>query len=398
MPKGSLKSPALREMTGPLHQAEARQRELWKVRCQDWERRQERTQGGAIKPKADDPKPPQPKLVVVNATIEALADAMVESHGLTMVQDELSSLLLNMSRYNKGSDRQFYLAAHSGGPYALDRVIRGRQIVRDMYLGIVGGIQPKVAKRLLAAAAGAEDDGFFERFGLIAFPDPIPWTGVRDMPPDRTWKHHVAAAVGRLAEYAWQVQLAPTDDHRAAGFQDAWMHFDDDAQARFLAWYDAHQREHVRAPGADDRPDHGFMCKGPGLALRLAITIHLLRWTGGEVDPKILDAQSLERALGIFDLFCRPMYKRVTAAFGEVQAHDAARRVAHLIREKRLNKIRVGIVTKMHWSGLRERAPIIAALEALEDVDWLRRPHSGAPGARGGRPADSWTVNPKVHQ
>ena len=392
MPKGTLKSPALREMMGPLHQAEAHQRARWKEQVKEWKKRQEYTRQNKLKPKDDDPKPPEPKIVVTNATIEALADAMVESHGLTMVQDELSSLLLNMSRYTNGSDRQFYLAAHSGGPYAVDRVIRGRQIVPDMYMSVIGGIQPKVAKRLLAAAAGAEDDGFFERFGLLAYPDPMPWTGVRDVPPDRTWRHLTAQAVDRLANYAWGTELYGQDRG------DALMHFDDAAQAMFLAWYDLHQREHVRAPGAEDRPDHGFMCKGPGLALRLAITIHLLRWTGGEVDPRIIDPYSLDCAVGIFDRFCRPMYERVTAAFGEVVAHDAARRVADLIKRKKLDKIRVGEVTKMHWSGMRERAPIIAAFEALEDVDWLRRPQHTAPGARGGRPSDSWIVNPKVHQ
>jgi hypothetical protein len=50
----------------------------------------------------------------------------------------------------------------------------------------------------------------------------------------------------------------------------------------------------------------------------------------------------------------------------------------------------------MNWSGLRERASIVAAFEALEDIDWLRQPRT-RPGQRG-RPSDSWLVNPKIHE
>ena len=57
-----------------------------------------------------------------------------------------------MSRYNKGSDRPFYLECHAGGYYTVDRVIRGRQIIPEVYLNIFGGIQPKVARKAFASA------------------------------------------------------------------------------------------------------------------------------------------------------------------------------------------------------------------------------------------------------
>ena len=180
MPKGSLKSPALREAAAPLLQAEASLREKWKAQVEVWKARQERDRKGNVKHKEDDPKPPEPKLVVNDTTIEALADAMVLSHGLTLIRDELSGWAANMARYSaKGSDRPFFLECHSGGQYAVDRVMRGRQIVPDTFLCILGGIQPKVARRLFAAAEGAEDDGFLERFGLICYPEMPPWQASR---------------------------------------------------------------------------------------------------------------------------------------------------------------------------------------------------------------------------
>jgi hypothetical protein len=41
-----------------------------------------------------------------------------------------------------------------------------------------------------------------------------------------------------------------------------------------------------------------------------------------------------------------------------------------------------------------DRAAVLKVLEALEDIDWLRR--VAAPTR--GRPSDSWLVNPKVHR
>jgi hypothetical protein len=398
MPKGSLKSPALRIATKPLIIAEARARERWRPLHDEWKARQKaKAKSKSNGPEEADPEPPEPKLVLTNATIEAAAAAMEHSRGLTLIKDELSGTVDNMARYHsKGSDRAFYLECHSGGHYAVDRIMRGRQILTDIFMNIVGGIQPPVAKRVFAAAANREDDGFMERFGLICYPDPVPWTGVRDVAPERDYRQLVTEACERLAEKDWRLLMC--SDLRNAFQRDGFMHFDQEAQSRFFAWYDHHMRTRVRAPGIEDKPEHGFWSKGQGLVLRLTIVVHLYRWTtmDGVYEQTMIDTRSLEAAIGIFEQYCLPMYSRVCAAFGQVQAHDGARRVAELIRRKKLALIRVGDVTKLHWHGLRERAPIVAAFEALEDVDWLRR--ADPPGRRTGKPADHWLVNPRVHQ
>lgn len=386
MPKGSLKSSAIKAAMSPLRAAEARARERWQDQVRAWEGRQARTKNGQIKPSDEDPKPNQPKLVIGDATIEAIADAMVESRGLTMIRDELSGLIANMSRYNKGSDRPFYLECHAGGCYTVDRIIRGRQIVPDVYLNIFGGIQPKIAKKAFASAAQGEDDGFFERFGLICYPDPIPWTGVKDEIPDRDYKQLVREACVRLSTTDWSLAVH------------ALMRFDDQAQEGFLAWHDQHMRTRVRMPEAEERLDHGFMSKGSGLVLRLTITLHLYRWTCGEAaSPSRIDLASLEAAIGIFDRYCVPMYARVCKAFAEPEAHEGVARICHHIKAKKLAKIRVADVTKLSWQGLAERGPVLKAFEALEDIDWLRRAVEPS-GPRGGRPSDHWLVNPKVLQ
>jgi hypothetical protein len=385
-PKGSLKSPALALATAPLRAAEARHRKRWQADLEAWEARQERSRNGQIKVKQDDPKPLEPKLVMTNATIEAMADAMVESRGLTMVRDELSGWVNNMSRYSKGDDRQFYLECHSGGAYAVDRIVRGRQIVPDIYLNVVGGIQPKVARKAFQISEDGADDGFFERFGLICYPDLSDWQGVRDVPLERDYKDLVMQACIRLADKDWPMILG-----------DRPMIFEGNAQDGFLDWYDRHMAGRVATKVARDRADHGFMSKGPGLVLRLAIVIHLFRWTCGEFDgPCVVDLVSLKAAIGIFETYCVPMYGRVCHAFAQVRAQSGAERIAAMILEKKMDRVRFGDVTKRKWPGLREREDVLQALAVLEDIDWLAHPGMGRSGPKGGRPTDAWLVNPKV--
>jgi Protein of unknown function (DUF3987) len=327
-------------------------------------------------------------LVMTDATIEAMADAMVESRGLTMVRDELSGWVNNMSRYSKGDDRQFYLECYSGGAYAVDRIIRGRQIVPDIYLNVVGGIQPKIAKKAFQISEEGADDGFFERFGIICYPDLPDWQGVKDIPPERDYRQPMTEACIRLADKDWPTVLG--DRH---------MVFEDSAQAGFLDWYDQHMAERVANHAARDRADHGFMSKGPGLVLRVTIVIHLFRWTCGEFESAcVIDLKSLRAAVGIFETYCVPMYARVCHAFAQVRAQSGAERIAAMIREKKMDRVRFGDVTKRKWPGLREREDVLQALAALEDIDWLAHPGMGRSGPKGGRPTDAWLVNPKVHR
>jgi Protein of unknown function (DUF3987) len=393
-PKGTYKTPSLMLATAPLRAAEARYREAWKQDLAAWETRQEAKKGkGKGKDgngSADDPKPLEPKMVTSDTTIEALADAMVESRGMTLICDELSSWVDNMSRYNSGNDRKFYLQAHSGGPHTVDRILRGRQVVPDCYLCVIGGIQPQVAKKAFSLSTENLDDGFFERFGLISYPEIPDWPGVHDREPERDYKQLVMDACLRLAEKDW---------YRDDILGDRPMVFLDEAQERFLEWYDGHMREHVANRAARERPEHGFMSKAPGLLARLSIVTHLFRWTCGEFDsPRAVDLQSLSSAIGIFETYCKPMYVRILQAFGQVRGQAGAERIAAMILRKQLAKICPSDVRKMGWQGLREREDIFQAFAALEDIDWIVPQAASKSTPKGGRPAEAWLVNPRVHQ
>jgi hypothetical protein len=255
---------------------------------------------------------------------------------------------------------------------------------------VIGGIQPAVAKSAFSLSAKAVDDGFFERFGLLAFPDLPEWNRIRQPSPAVDYYREYREAGIRLAKCNWA-------DPALLGGQP--MIFSGEAQERFDEWLDHHMSTRVLVKGASEHGDHGFLAKGKGLVPRLAIVLHLYRWTSGDpsAEPRTVDLQSLNSAIGIFELYSVPTYARILQAFGQVKGHAGASRLAAHIKAKKLTLIRIGDISKMRWEGLRERADIIQAFEVLEDLDWITPPEKPKSGPKGGRPSEAWHVNPRVH-
>ena len=408
---GSMKSVTLKAATDPLRAVEKKKMSGWQNLHDAWNARQrERAlreaahekqvkkmldkDPGATLPAAPtfnhDPEPLPPRLIAADATIEKLADLMMGSPGLSLVRDELSGWLLNMTRYNNGTDRQFFLECWSGGSYPIDRIKRGSQIVDDLYLNVCGTIQPRTAAAVFGAgsADGNGNDGFLDRFGLIAYPEPVAWELV-DRWPDSAKRRAVREACERLAGTNWHTLLRKESDEDTPHAR-----FAPEAQDRFNAWL----TEHMGAlPALREDPAIGFLGKGRGTLIRLALVIHLTRWTCGEAtEASTIDLPSLEAAVTLFETYLRPMYGRVIAAFGAPEGHAAAKRIADHIRAQRLQTIRPADVTKLEWQGLRSVEEVEPAFTALVAADWLAEPKQGT-GPKGGRPSRTFVVNPKVH-
>jgi hypothetical protein len=216
------------------------------------------------------------------------------------------------------------------------------------------------------------------------------WNRNRQPSPATDYYREYREACIRLAKCHW-------NEPALLGGQP--MTFCGEAQERFDEWLDHHMSTRVLAKSAGERGDHGFLAKGKGLVPRLAIVLHLYRWTSGDpsAEPRTVDLQSLNSAIGIFEIYCVPTYARILQAFGQVKGHAGASRIAAHIKAKKLTLIRIGDISKMRWEGLRERADIIQAFEVLEDLDWITPPEKPKSGPKGGRPSEAWHVNPRVH-
>jgi putative DNA primase/helicase len=407
--KSEMKSPAQDKATAPLKRIQKKLFVEDATMLEEWEKKAEAAKlregawkkeckkilakdSGAelpAKPKEVEELPPKPvarRTLTNDATIERMADLMVESRGLTLVRDELSGFLLNMSRYNAGSDRQFYLESYSGGSYTVDRVGRGNSFIEDLYLNIIGGIQPQVARKLFSIETGP-DDGLFERFGLIAYPEkPTTYQHV-DRWPDKMKREFFNQMCDKLADANWG-ELLDKDDFNPKGF----AHFNEAAQDIFNEWLTEHRQMLRRIP--DDDPIGGMMGKARGLLARLTLVIHLAAWAAGETpDPTTIVEESLSRALALLEEYLIPTWRRVFAAFGKTAADDGAHRIAKWIKAEKIQKVRFRDIRRKCWTGLSDDREIEPAIKMLVAHRWLGDPEL----TKNGRPTTDYPVNPLVH-
>ncbi len=114
---------------------------------------------------ADPPKHP-PRLIVNDATVEALGEKLNENpNGVLLLRDELYGWLAKMQQEEYASDRAFYLECFNGnGRYTYDRIGRGTVAVDHCILSIIGGIQPARIARLVRGTTKGTDES------VAAFP------------------------------------------------------------------------------------------------------------------------------------------------------------------------------------------------------------------------------------
>lgn len=119
-----------------------------------------------------------------DATYEAACiKAQANPKGILLFRDEISAWLNSLERSEKALERAFYLEGFSVNPYLQDRVTRDPVLLKKLTISILGGIQPtKLLQILRSRANGSNDDGLFERFQLLVFPDTA--GKYRDIAPD----------------------------------------------------------------------------------------------------------------------------------------------------------------------------------------------------------------------
>ena len=117
--------------------------------------------------------PPQVRAMLGDTTVEAACEVLaVTPAGVLMKLDELSGWFGSMEKYNSGkgaaADRAVWLQAWNGGPYAVNRIIRGAKLIENLSVSLLGGVQPELIRKV---AADFLDDGLLQRmFPVIMRP------------------------------------------------------------------------------------------------------------------------------------------------------------------------------------------------------------------------------------
>jgi putative DNA primase/helicase len=403
-PPGFMKSPLLRAITSPLTRIEELWRteyaqesseygirkmeaelrwSLWKDKCR------KAIKAGESTPAQPDPSlrpPAQRRLVLTDSTFEKLHEILAENPaGVLVIRDELTGWLSGLDRQGREQERAFFLEAWNGdSPFTVDRIGRGSIHVPAVCVSLLGNIQPARLRWYLSQALGGgpNDDGLFQRFQILAWPDPPRNWKLVDRPPN------TQALLTAETVYSALAKLSADEPVR--------MHFDSDAQALFFAWLSELEGK-VRVDLGLAPPFVAHLAKYRSLMPSLAALFHLADLAAD--DPKLPEttAINLEHARQAAAA-CSYLESHARRTYSCVSSPEcrAAREMARHIQIGDLPTVfKTRDVYLKGWSGLHTPELARTALSLLEDAGWVRLVGQPTP-ASGGRRPEEWQVNPKV--
>ena len=285
------------------------------------------------------------------------------------------------NQYRPGSDEQFYLQCHAGGPWWQDRKI-GDVYIPDVFLGVFGGLQPKVVADVMAQRV---DNGLAARFSLLVWPDQTTGQWV-DSSPNRHARDKVERLFNDLLAFDPEQFVGPKPNEVAhyPAFR-----FEPAGAAVFQEWFVAHHRrlESIE-PG---EPIKNHLTKYDGLFARLAVVHHLIRRALGERgEAARVDEITAAAVRGFIDDYLWPHACRIYQHLDRATGYQGACRIAKWIVESpNYTCFCARDISRKEWRGLtgRDEATgrdyLRAALEYLENVaGWIRAEDIPA-GAKG---------------
>lgn len=359
--------------------------EAGKAKIEEWQKdvRAATKSGHAPPPPPKDAEPPEPKpprLVMTDVTVEKVAMTLAEAapKGVIISRDELSGWLLGLNVYNDAG-RQFWLEAHGGRPYRVDRQkLSAPVIVPRLAVSVMGSTQPEKVAEMFRGP----DDGLLPRFCWF-WPDQKPFKLARTA-PGIDWAIN---ALDRLRELDFArdekgtthpiyVPLAP-------------------AAVDMMEAFGRDMQERQAEAGGLLRSTLG---KARGLALRLALVLAMLRWCGKDgfdPAPTEISPDDLGSACDLVADYLMPMAERVYGDAAATQAERNAATLARWIQKTKPERVHVRTLQReVRLPGLNTAALIHEAALVLIEGEWLR---PIPPGRKfGNRPTAAYPVNPAI--
>tara|TARA_R110001632_G_C11359378_1_gene419175 strand:- start:4747 stop:5751 length:1005 start_codon:yes stop_codon:yes gene_type:complete len=198
--------------------------------------------------------------VINDATYEAACIVAEENPGgILLFRDEISAWLTMLEKPDRAQERAFYLEGFSGGQYEQIRVTRDNVKIDNLTVSLLGGLQPsKLLKMLHSRSDGSNNDGLFERFQLLVFPDHA--SCYVDKEPDEDAAEKVNLIFSLLSEIG-----APESPLTFS--------FTDDAQALWDSWATEFKQKEVKV----DEEQQTVLGKYPALCAKLALIFELVQ-------------------------------------------------------------------------------------------------------------------------
>jgi putative DNA primase/helicase len=326
-----------------------------------------------------------------DSTVEKLGELLRENPaGLLVLRDELVDFIATWEREGREGERAFFLEAWNGNQsFDTDRIGRGHICIPNLCASIFGGIQPdKLTVYLEQAAHALANDGMLQRFQVLVYPDPRRWEW-RDRAPDKAARDAAFAIFEKLADFdplAWGA--ASADDF--AKFSH--FRFSDDAQAVFIEWSgDMHR---TRIPNEDEPLIRQHLAKFDKLFPALALVFHLVECAAQGICGPVTKEAALRAAA-----WCEYLEAHARRCYGLLK-DDGLRAAQALAAKLERGALEDGFtlrdVRPNQWRSLTTDDSIQAALDWLEDEDWLRSEATGGTGPGSGRRTLRYRINPAI--
>ena len=328
-----------------------------------------------IAPKAE-------RFLVQDTTYEALSIVLKDNpQGVMALADEMTGLISSLDRENQQAARGFYLSGWGGkGSYFCDRVGREGVRLHRYCLSLFGGFQPDVIIPYVKGTqrGNAKNDGLFQRFQVLVWPDPIDRIQIVDRKPDRSALNRFFKAMVTLKDLDRRSLPAANSANNSLI-----LHFDAKAQSTFNQWLQ--MLESLLMSDKYDSARQSHFAKYRGMVPALALLFHLLDGHGGQVCEDCLC-----RAV----IFARYLKSHADRIYSSASGHDfgTARRLAkRLIAGDLPDGFTASVIHTKNWSGLDSTDAIAAALIVLVDYGWVTPLESKLGGA--GRPTIKYRAN-----
>lgn len=403
-PPGFMKSPVLHSLTLPLahieegwcaeHERECEiyetEKEVLELKRQAWREESKKSikKGGDAKraPENTVEPPAQKRLILTDSTFEKLHEILSDNPaGVLVVRDELTGWLAQLDKQGREGERAFYLQAWNGdGGFTIDRIGRGSIRVPAVCISLFGNIQPSRLRSYLspAVAGGPGDDGLFQRFQIIVWPDPPREWALVDRPPNSA-----ALAVAEKVFVALS-KLSIEEPVDAC--------FSPDAQKLFFEWWSELEGK-IRAESGLHPAMVAHLSKYRSLMPSLALLFELADLVAAvaPIATGITVGLDHARQAAAYCAYLESHARRVYACVVSPET-AATRDLARHIKAGDLPELfSTRDVYFKGWSGLDSPERVRRALDFLEDAAWVCKAEPPT-SPSGGRPSEAWIVNPKV--
>ena len=346
------------------------------------------------------------RYVTDDGTIESIGELESKhKNGMLVKRDELTGWLASLESESNQQARSFYLEGFNGlGSFQVDRIGRGSVFIDTHCLSVIGGIQPdKLEYYLSKTMKGLGNDGLIQRFQLMVYPDPLPNSKERDLPPDKESRD----AIYNLFETIDNMQLSdfiryganPIDDYHKRPY----YRFNDEAYQEFMNWYDALK---LRAGDAEHSIIAEHLIKYAKTVPSLALVFHLVDCIEHGTSLGAVNMNALKAALawcGVLESHMMRIYSTVTDS-ANIKASYLADKIMKMVRKgtdktDKTDWISHGFTARQlirkGWKGLNDADDVLNALEVLVEYDWLSWQVIPSTG-RGGRPTERYSINSRV--